>query len=470
MTLAEILASQPPVNRVVGARPLIRKTLLESGRRIAVVDDDPTGTQTVHGVQVYFDWSAPQIRAALSRDDPVFFISTNSRGLTPDHAVAVSREVGCNLREAAENVGQQVVIASRSDSTLRGHYPYEVDALMSGLGVKPDGVVIVPAFFEGGRYTIEDVHYVEQNGEMIPAHCTEFARDPTFGFANSDLKKWVEEKTGGAVRWGSVRSISLRTIRDGGPDAVAREFMQAISGEPIVVNAACYEDLEVMVLGLIQAESQGKTFAYRCAASFVKVRGGFEDRPLLSGEELGSGDAAGLVVVGSYVGRSSRQLDRLLASGAAVGTELRVDQLLEDDSRDAEVKRVAGCASAALARGSAAAVYTSRKTHITRREEFLDIGRVIMDGLCRVVSQISVKPGFVVAKGGITSIEIARTALGIREGAVLGQVLPGVPVIRTGSDTRWPGIPYVIFPGNVGDDESLARVVGILAKRKERQR
>lgn len=468
MTLAEMLANQPPVNRIPGARSLIRQRLLESGRRIAVVDDDPTGTQTVHGVRVYFEWSAGLLRAAMSEGGPVFFISTNSRGLPPARAVEVSREVGQNLREAAAETGAQVVIASRSDSTLRGHYPYEVDALADGFGVKLDGVIVAPAFFEGGRFTIDDVHYVEQNGEMIPAHLTEFAKDPTFGFANSNLKKWIEEKTRGAVKAERVRSISLRTIREGGPEAVTRQFIEANDGEPIVVNAACYEDLDLAVLGLLEAESQGRTFAYRCAASFVKARGGFEDKPLLKAEELGAGGAPGLVAVGSYVERTSRQLEALLETGAAAGVELRVDLLLDSSSRDEEVRRAAEEAGRALRRGLTAAVYTSRETHLTRRAGFLDIGNAIMDGLCRAVSGVGSAPGFVIAKGGITSIEIARRALGIREGYVLGQILLGVPVLRTPPDTRWPGIPYVIFPGNVGDERSLARAVDVFASRKER--
>jgi len=169
-----------------------------------------------------------------------------------------------------------------------------------------------------------------------------------------------------------------------------------------------------------------------------------------------------LVVVGSYVGKTSRQLDTLLSAGLAVGIELDVDKLLNEEEREHEIGRVSDLANETLRRASSAAVYTSRSTHLTGRGDFLAIGKTIMDSLCETVRRIETRPGFFISKGGITSIEIARAALGVREAFVLGQILPGVPVWRLGEDTRWPGIPYVVFPGNVGGDDALHNAVSVL--------
>jgi len=467
MKLSEALAGLPQPLIVPRARAEIRGGREGLRRPLVVIDDDPTGTQTVNDVNVYMEWSADLLRRALASDDPVFYVSTNSRGLEREQAETLAYELGHNLFEAANATHTDPLPASRSDSTLRGHFPYEVDALASGMAREFDGVIIVPAFFEGGRYTINDIHYVQQADELVSAEQTEFARDPVFGYRSGNLRLWVEEKTGGAIVADQVRSISLDTIRKRGPEAVAQELLQASSAQPVIVNAACYEDLEVFVFGLLAAEARGKRFIYRCAASFVKVRGGFEDRPLLTRREMAPKDAPGLVVVGSYVTKTSRQLDVLLRSGLAAGIELQVAALLDSQAREAEIGRVSDGLNDHLARGRSAVVYTSRATHSVGEDRFLEAGKKIMSGLCEVVGRIETQPGFLVAKGGITSIEIARSALGAREGFALGQALEGVPVWRLGSEARWSGIPYVVFPGNVGGDDALLNVVTALQPQEE---
>ena len=165
----------------------------------------------------------------------------------------------------------------------------------------------------------------------------------------------------GSIRAEDVLSISLDLIRRGGPEAVAGVLLQAENRRPIAVNAACYEDLEVMVLGLLQAERQGKKFVYRCAASFIKARGGFADKPLLSYEELAPGRGPGLIVAGSYVEKTSRQLRQLLDSGLAEGVELSVSSLDKQDSRQKEIQQAAGLINRRLASGITTVLYSSRE-------------------------------------------------------------------------------------------------------------
>ncbi len=462
MILSDLMAGQPAPRRIAGARSAIRKQLHDSGRRLVVVDDDPTGTQTVHEVLVYMEWSVERLSRAFASGAPVFYISTNSRSLGPVQATQLNLELARSLAAAARRQEAEAIVASRSDSTLRGHFPHEVEALGRALGQGLDGVLIAPAFFEAGRYTVGDVHWVDQAGELISAEQSESARDPVFGYRHGNLKEWVEEKTGGAVKASAVRSISLDMIRRGGPDAVARELIQAGGAQPIILNAACYEDLEVLALGIAAAESQGKRFIYRCAASFVKARGGFSDRPLLERGQMRPGAGPGLVVVGSYVERTSRQVERLLRSRLATGVELGIEKLLDPRAGEQEIASAAERANRELARGRTACVYSSRVRHSAQGDQFLQVGNAIMSGLCAVVGRVHVEPGFLVAKGGITSIEIARSALGVAEATVLGQILEGVPVWRLGTESRWSEIPYVVFPGNVGGDEALERVVSIL--------
>jgi len=458
--LAELIAHQPPVRHIPGAREQIRNSLIASGKRLVVIDDDPTGAQAIHGVRIFLDWTVDTLRKAIASGEPVFFISTNSRSLSPNEVRNVSLEVGRNLREAAELEGANILLTSRGDSTLRGHFPYEVEALTSGLSLKPDGIIIVPAFFEGGRYTVDDIHYAEQDGELVAVHLTEFARDPVFGYKNSDLKAWVSEKADGKTGTGDVRSISLKMLRGGGPEAVTGELLKAANGTPVIVNATCYEDLEVLVFGITAAEEKGKKFVYRCAASFIKARGGFEDRPLLTHHDLASGGRPGLIVIGSYVEKTSRQLKLLLESGLVEGAELHVWKLHKDESRKSEIESVSERVNQKLAAGATTVLYTSRAVEESR--DFRETGSTIMQSLCEVVSRIRHKPGYIIAKGGTTSLELAHTALRMREAYASGQILGGVPVWRPGTEARWPDNPYVVFPGNVGGEDALLRVVKTL--------
>ena len=164
-----------------------------------MLDDDPTGTQTVAGVAVLTEWSVASLAAELRSEPPVFYVLTNSRALPLEAASRLNREIAANLTAASRAAGRGFVVVSRSDSTLRGHYPGEVDALAAGLGGGFDGVLIVPFFLEGGRYTIDDVHYVADGDVLTPAAETEFARDSVFGYGSSDLREWVSEKHGGAL-------------------------------------------------------------------------------------------------------------------------------------------------------------------------------------------------------------------------------------------------------------------------------
>ncbi|GAB4368046.1 MAG: four-carbon acid sugar kinase family protein [Spirochaetales bacterium] len=472
MTLQDLLKNKLEVRHDLPDRAEIRKHLKASGQKLVVVDDDPTGTQTVHGIRVYMDWSEDTLYRALSRPDEVFYISTNSRALPVDEMKNLTRTLGMNLRTAARKQASEsasgrgkttLLLASRSDSTLRGHFPEETDALLQGYGMEADGVILAPALFEAGRYTIDDTHWVDLGDRVLPAAETEFAKDPAFGYTKSNLREWVEEKTRGRWKADQVLSLSLETLRTGGVTAAVEVLSRAQGGVPIVVNAAAYEDLETAVLAILEAENRGKRFIYRCAACFVKVRGGFVDRPLLTASELGTSGKAGLVVVGSYVGKTGRQLDHLLKSVPCEGIELRVDRIAEgEQAATAEVMRVAGEADRAMAGGRTAVVYTSRSVHQAEGKEFLQFGQRVMHALCTVVRSVGQVPGFVVAKGGITSIEIARTGMGVKEAYVPGQIAKGVPLWQLGDEARWPGIPYVVFPGNVGDDSTLARVVSAL--------
>ena len=464
----EYLASQPPELRVPNALERIRRKIGESGRRLAVLDDDPTGTQTVHGVPVLTTWSLEDLRWALEQPSSTFYILTNSRSFPEVEAARMNREISANLAAAAEQAGAKFAIVSRGDSTLRGHFPAETEAVEEALRVGLDGIVLCPCYIEAGRLTVEDIHWVRQGQSLVPAGETEFAGDASFGYSSSNLAAWVEEKTTGRVRASEVASVGLADIREGGPGRVAEMLLNVSGGRPVVVNAASYADLEVFVLGLLDAEEKGKRFLYRTGPSFVRVRGGISEKgPLSAGELYGHRprQGHGLVLVGSHVEMTTRQLEHALALSDVQPVELSVPRLLDAGARNGELDRVVSEVDQGLAEAEVV-VYTSRE--VVRGgagRTGLEIGVSVSDALVEVMRRVdrSTPLAFVVAKGGITSSDVGTRGLGVRRAEVAGQMLPGIiSVWILPEDSAFPGLPYVIFAGNVGEEDSLARIVEIL--------
>ncbi|MBN1276043.1 MAG: hypothetical protein JXA35_01025, partial [Deltaproteobacteria bacterium] len=313
-------------------------------------------------------------------------------------------------------------------------------------------------------YTIGDVHYVEEMGILVPAGRTEFAMDPVFGYTSSNLRHWVEEKTEGRISRHDVASVSIEEIRKGGAGRVTERLMDLADRKVCILNSAGYRDLEVFVAGLLNAESKGKRFLYRTAASFVRVRSGILPRPLLSVADLAIPETGGaLIVVGSFVQKTSGQLRELLALPGMTGVEIRVESLLDDTLLNVEINRAAERVEKYLQRGAEVVVYTSR-TVVTGRdaEESLSIGNRISEGLIEIIRKVSVRPRYLIAKGGVTSNDVATRGLGVRRAMVLGQILPGVPVWCLGPESRFPGLPYIVFPGNVGGPGAMADIVTAL--------
>ncbi|MCS6849374.1 MAG: four-carbon acid sugar kinase family protein [Anaerolineae bacterium] len=477
----DLLAGLPP-EWPHDALPEIRRRLRQSGQKVVVLDDDPTGTQTVHDIPVLTEWSVESLRAELANDLPACYILTNSRALPLPQAEALNAAIGRNLCDAGRAVGRPFAVISRSDSTLRGHFPGEVDALADAMrevqGVERNTqyatcrppYLLIPAFLAGGRYTINDVHYVAYGDDLVPAGETEFARDAAFGYRASNLCAWVEEKTRGAIRAGDVMSITIEDIRVGGPERVRSRLMVARPDGACVVNAASERDLEVVALACLMAEAEGSRFLYRTAASFARARAGIAPKPLLTARDLESlasccnASAGGLIIVGSYVPKTSGQLDALLRRGVNA-IEVSVEALLDDAARSGEVARCAQAAEALLASGCDVVIYTSRRL-ISGADAAtsLAIGRRVSDSLVAIVRSLAAQPRYVLAKGGITSSDIATKGLDVRRAMVLGQLLPGVPVWRLGSESRYPGTIYVVFPGNVGGPDALAQAYDLLRR------
>ena len=454
--------------------------------KIIVLDDDPTGSQTVHGCLLLTRWDVATLTEALADAAPLFFVLTNTRGMDAARAVDITREVCRNLKIALKTMAIHPVLVSRSDSTLRGHYPVETDVIAEELGPF-DAHFLVPAFFEGGRITRDSIHYLKINGVDVPVHETEFARDSVFGYSHSFLPDYVAEKTHGRIAAQNVERFLLADIRSG----VLNRLLALKDNQCCVVDAENYDDLTRFTADVRAATVQGKRFLFRSAASLVKAlanlppqpvsaeaMGGFargqrrrsrHPEPLasLSRDTSASMHVAGVVIVGSHVEKSSRQLARLLQESGVVGIEVDVQQI--SPCRDAQdrpvqhdqiLKAVLQQVEVAFAAGKTSVVYTRRgEVQFADQAARLAFGEAVSALLMEVIRNLPQDIGFLVGKGGITSNDMLSAGLALRAARVLGQVMPGVSVVRCPADhPRFPEMPVVIFPGNVGDDDALALV------------
>ena len=459
LNYSETLRNLPPV-WAEDLVPAIRAAFARAGVTLIVMDDDPTGCQTVHDIPILTAWPIDALRLEFDRS-PCFFILTNSRSLPAREAAELTREVARNIASAA--AGRRFMVVSRSDSTLRGHFRAEIETLTAEFGLGDAVTLCIPAFFEGGRFTIGDVHYVKDGDELVPAAETPYAKDPSFGFASSDLRDYVCEKTGGAVRRDDVCSVSLEDIRKGGPDRVAEALAGCPGGSFCIVNACARSDMDVVALAVFRAMEKGKRFLFRTAAAIIPALIGLGPRPLLSAGDFPPPQAGcGLVVVGSVVPMSSRQLARLLKHGDVSGFELDVKRLLTGEGMT-EIRRVITDANRSVAARRDTVVYTSRELVTGKTaEDSIRIQARVAGALIEIVRGIQSAPRYVLAKGGITSHDVAAKALGVQRALVAGQIIPGVPVWRLGEGARFPGMGYIVFPGNVGSEASMTDVVRAL--------
>ncbi len=433
--------------------------------KLVVLDDDPTGSQTVHSCLLLTRWDVDTLREALLDESPLFFVLTNTRSLDARRAADITREVCRNLKRALDDsacAGRVIepIIVSRSDSTLRGHYPVETDVIAEELGPF-DAHFLIPAFIEGGRITRDGMHYLRIDGTPVPVNETEFARDSVFGYTHAFLPDYIEEKTRGRIRAAEVERFALEDVRSG-----CLERLLALDGNiACVVDAESYSDLSVFAADLKAAAKRGKHFLCRSAAGIVSALAALPPQPV-SATDMGRYNRSarpGAVFVGSHVSKTTRQVQHLLAEPDVESIEVDVARL--PDQGNGLLNNILQRIRAAHAHQRTPVILTSRTEYTFASEQArLAFGEIISAFLMEVVKRLPADVSFLISKGGITSNDVLSHGLALRTARVLGQILPGCSVVRCPENhPLYPDLPVVIFPGNVGDDSSLATAFRRLA-------
>lgn len=420
--------------------------------KIVVLDDDPTGIQTIHGCYLVTQWDQEKLETALNDDINFFYVLTNSRGKNSKETQRDITEIVTRLLEINKHYEYQLVFICRSDSTLRGHFPLELDCVTALLEDEQvvDGFFLIPAFLEAGRVTMNGTHYLKQGGEYIPVDETEFARDSVFPFSTAYLPGYIQEKTKGKIRAESVFTIDFNKKEK---SENAHIISKMADGRWAVVNAEEYNDLDVFTAEVYKNLNEGKNYIFQSSASFVKAFTHNPDKTLIRDFNSKS-FSDGLMIVGSHVKKTTEQLNRLLASDVGRGYELDIDKIMGDS--DAYLKQVFKDLLAIRAQGCIPIVYTPREERKTMPHHArIGLGKQISSFLVGIVKHIPYPLSWLISKGGITSHDLLTRGLGVSLCRVHGQILPGVSVVRIES-TKFPEpLPFIIFPGNVGSEDSL---------------
>jgi uncharacterized protein YgbK (DUF1537 family) len=468
--MTDVDKSRLPISALQALPPVWPESLLESiaahrrgiQRCLVVLDDDPLAGQSLYDVPVLTRSDVSSLAVEIGRSN-VFVLLTDTRSISRDEARDLMRKLGGNLRNASKKAGREVDVAMRGDSTLRGHFPRDFEALtrtlLDGKGPKPV-CVLAPYFGEAGRITLDNTQYAVDGDSLVPVSETEYARDPVFRYVDSHLPSWLMTRANKRITANQVMNIGIGDLREGGPAVAATRAGAVVDGRYLIANAADDRDLEVVGHAIAALEADGRRFVTWSAAPFLRIRLGMPTRELLTAEEV-IGDATttagGLVIVGSYVERTREQLDRALAREGVTGIEMDVEDSIYNarvmvKERVSEVDR-------ALAKGNDVVLYLGQGKLPKRAGKALSDGQRLSETISKIVARLRMRPRYVLVKGGNTASSVAKDGLNVRRAMILGQLMPGVPAWRTAEESKWPGLPFVIFPGNVGDADSLSEAI-----------
>lgn len=454
-------------------RLAIAESNVGSGRVFVILDDDPTGSQTVHDIPVITDWSRESIEWGFKQGVNAFFILTNSRSLSKTDAAKLVTEVVKNVSTIATELQSTFSFFLRGDSTLRGHFLQEIEIAKSAKQLESSRkqiVIFAPAYFEAGRITRADTQLVWQNQAWVPVSETDYSRDSNFGYKNSNLEDYIQEKSQGGKSI-KTQAISLESIRTQSPSKLAENLINAAPETMFIINAEESRDLAILSLAAAIAESAGIEIIYMGAPSLVSVRIANSRRDPLVADELfkeSSEERRGLIVVGSHVSLTSLQVLQLrefLPSQNFV--ELDIAPLLDDKTRADEVSRCINELRKILKTDEAVLVTSRQEVLGNENLSTISISQLIANAVVEISngalkeSQIS----WILAKGGITSNDILTKVARMKRATVLGQLFPGIVSVwapSSESQNESNKFPVIVFAGNVGGQDSLKDAVTIL--------
>ncbi len=445
--------------------------------KIIVFDDDPTGSQTVHGCPLLLRWDKETLIKGLNNSSPLLFLLTNSRSLSPEMAEIRIREICKILKELISDLGlknKDFLFVSRGDSTLRGHGVLEPEVINQELGPF-NATFHIPAFFEGARITIDGIHLLNN----IPVHKTIFAKDKIFGYSTSNLALWLEEKSNSKIKAGNITSISLEDLNNAHRhEKDMKNFVNLLSNlkdnRIVTVDATSKIHLDTFVKA-IKELSDSKRFLFRSAASLINSlaeisteSNKIKDLSSLIIKESSGKNKPGLILVGSHVKLADQQLEVILNQKSCIGIEIDLNEIMPIFEKDKSEKFLIEFENKLLSEmiyilnaNKTLVLYTTRgelsfQSNINR----IEFGIFLAELMARLAGRCSNKLGYIISKGGITTNTLLSEGLKLSLVNLKGQVLPGLSVVCPEEVSI--ALPIITFPGNLGNKDTLLDVWNIM--------
>jgi len=442
--------------------------------KFVVIDDDPTGSQTVHNCLLLLKWDYSTLLKGFESESNLFFILANTRSLDENDAKLIIEEICKNLKGviASEKYEEEIIFISRGDSTLRGHNFLEPNAINSCLGPF-DATFHIPAFIEGKRLTINGSHFVDQ----IPIDKTIFARDKIFGYETSNVKTLLFQKSKSQINLEDIQNLflsDLEILNDEENNIVFKKLKDLNNNKHVILDVENYSQLKKFSL-IIKKLSKQKKFLFRTAASFIssisEKKSDPKDKTFFSNLRIRNKEKSflpGLVIVGSYVELSSIQLKNLLEISYCEPIELDVFEFFRISLLENNQERINLFKNKFLReirfsfeQGKTPVLFTSRKFMSLDYSEQFNFYNSLAFFISELVADLKYEIGYLISKGGITTNAILSNGLNADYVYLEGQILTGISVV-TYNLKNVEKLPIVTHPGNIGTQDSLVNIWKIL--------
>jgi len=438
--------------------------------KFVVIDDDPTGSQTVHDCLLLLKWDCSTLAKGFESKSNLFFILANTRSLSENDAKSTIEEICKNLKTviSSQDYEEEIIFISRGDSTLRGHNFLEPNTLNNCLGPF-DATFHIPAFIEGKRLTINGSHFVDKN----PINQTIFARDKIFGFETSNVKNLLFQKSKSQINIEDIQNLLLSDIKilnDEENNIVFKTLKNLKNNKHLIVDIENYSQLNKFAL-VIKKLTKQKKFLFRTAASFIssisdkksvpQVKTFFSNLRIRNEEKR---FLPGLIIVGSYVELSTLQLKNLLEISNCSPIELDVfeffkinssenNQELRNFFKNKFLKEI----RISFEKGKTPVLFTSRKFMSLDYSKQFNFYNSLACFIAELVADLKYEIGYLISKGGITTNVILSNGLNADYVYLEGQILTGISVVTYNlkNDEK---LPIVTHPGNIGTKDSLVNI------------
>ena len=438
--------------------------------KFVVIDDDPTGSQTVQDCLLLLKWDCSTLIKGFQSKSNLFFILANTRSLSENDAKLVIEEICKNLETviASEAYEEEIIFISRGDSTLRGHNFLEPSTINSCLGPF-DATFHIPAFIEGKRLTINGSHFVDNK----PIGQTIFARDKNFGFETSNVKNLLFEKSKSQINFEDIQNLLLSDIEilnDEENNIVFKKLKNLKNNKHVIVDAENYSQLKKFSL-IIKKLTKQRKFLFRTAASFIssisEKKSVSQAETFFSNLRIKDKDKIflpGLIIVGSYVELSTIQLENLLEISNCNPIELDVFEFFKINSfennhkqRNLFKNKFLKEIRFSFEKGKTPVLFTSRKFMSLDYSEQFNFYNSLASFIAELVADLKYEIGYLISKGGITTNLILSNGLNADYVYLEGQILTGISVV-TCNLKNGEKLPIVTHPGNIGTKDSLVNI------------